>query len=681
MRDGSPTPTEPPPSFEEDELRHLRHVVEAQRRQLQALRVSHGALEVRLQDRDRVDRAWSLTQITNALPMMVAYVDPQQRYQFVNDRYEALWGVPREAIIGRTVGELVGDEAHSRIKGHIEEAMAGEHVEFEVDLPFGDEKRHTLVNYVPYWDEDGEVQGFYVTVTDITHRHHTALALERARKVEARASRAKSDFLANVSHEIRTPLTAILGFADLLAPAIDGDDANRFLATIRRNGRHLLSIVDDVLDLSNIEAGTVEAREERFRLSEVVWDVYESFQIHATDKSIAYRLELPEALPEPIVGDPLRLRQILFNLLNNAFKFTDEGHITLRVDWAPDSSEVTLVVSDSGIGFPAEAAREIFKPFHQHDGSGTRRHQGSGLGLAISARLAQMMGGELEASSTPGEGSTFSVRMPLVAVAGTKLESTARREGRFASPEARRLNGRILIVDDNDDIRELVAVHLRDAGASTLAARGAHEALALVAREPPDMILMDIQMPVMDGLAATRKLRREGYTRPIVALTARALRHDRAECLDAGCDDFLPKPIHFGDLERTVARLLEDAPPSDVLSRPRRVLVVEDDEDNAELLQLGLSSRGMDTRVAHTVREALDAVDEERPDVIVADLNLGARDSGFDILESLSEDMIRPRLVALSGAGELKERALDAGFDAFALKPCSIERLLQLLAG
>ncbi len=617
-----------------------------------------------------------LARITNALPMLVAFVDRDQRYRFVNDRYQEAWNRPREAILGRRIIELVGPEIYAQLEGHVEEALRGVHVEFEIDLPIGGEPRRTLVNYVPYRD-DGEIQGFYVTAADITHRHQTAIALERARQVEARASEAKSHFLANISHEIRTPLTAILGFADLLAPEVQGEDAERFLATIRRNGRHLLSIVDDVLDLSNIEAGNVEARRERFSLSEVVWDVYESFQIHAADKVLTYRLELPETLPEPNIGDPLRIRQVLYNLLNNAFKFTDEGHITLRLEWHEASSEVVLVVDDSGIGFPSEAARQLFKPFHQHDSSGTRRHQGSGLGLAISARLAQMMGGELEASSKLGMGSTFAFRLPLNLALGAEMVSTDRRAGRFSVPETRRIAGTVLVVDDNDDIRELVGVHLRNAGATTLEARSAHQAFAIVDAEAPDLILMDVQMPVMDGLAATRRLRNEGFTRPIVALTARALRQDRQECLSAGCDDFIPKPIHLGDLERTVARLIE-AKPGEVA--PRRVLVVEDDADNAELLQLGLEAKGWEARVAHTVEEALAAVAENRPDVVISDLNLGPSGSGIELARKLASGGEAPRLIALSGAAEMEQPALDGGFDGFALKPCSLQQLLTLVA-
>jgi len=618
-----------------------------------------------------------LARITNALPMMVAYVDRDERYRFVNDRYEEAWNLPRAAILGKRLVDLVGAEVYAQLESYVEEALAGEHVEFEVDLPVGGESRRTLVNYVPYLDE-GTVQGFYVTAADITHRHQTAIALERARQVEARASEAKSQFLANISHEIRTPLTAILGFTDLLASEVKGADAERFLATIRRNGRHLLSIVDDVLDLSSIEAGNMEARRERFSLSEVVWDVFESFQLHAVDKDLTYRLELPRALPEPNIGDPLRIRQVLYNLLNNAFKFTSEGEITLRLEWHEATSEVVLIVADNGIGFPTEAARQLFEPFHQHDSSGTRRHQGSGLGLAISERLAKLLGGELEANSQPGVGSTFTFRLPLNLALGAEMTSTERRHGRVSVPESRRLRGRVMVVDDNDDIRELVAVQLRDAGALTVEARSAREAFSLIEEHAPDLILMDVQMPEMDGLAATRKLRDEGFDRPVVALTARALRQDRKECLEAGCDDFLPKPIHFGDLERTLARLLDIKPGE--ITTPRRALVVEDDEDNAELLKLGLEAKGWQTRVASSVEEALDAVAEDQPDVVISDLNLGPQESGLDLARQLSTADDAPRLIALSGAADMEQRALDGGFDGFALKPCSIQQLLTLVA-
>jgi two-component system, sensor histidine kinase and response regulator len=269
-------------------------------------------------------------------------------------------------------------------------------------------------------------------------------------------------------------------------------------------------------------------------------------------------------------------------------------------------------------------------------------------------------------------------RLPLNLALGAEMTSTGRRHGRVSVPESRRIKGRVLIVDDNDDIRELVAVQLRDAGAVTVEARSAREAFSIVADEAPDLILMDVQMPVLDGLAATRKLREDGFDRPVVALTARALRQDRKECLDAGCDDFLPKPIHFGDLERTIARLLQAKPGE--TTTPRRALVVEDDEDNAELLQLGLEAKGWQTRVAHSVEEALDAVAEDQPDVVISDLNLGPQASGLDLARQLSMSDNSPRLIALSGAADMEQQALDGGFDGFALKPCSIQQLLTLVA-
>jgi len=638
----------------------------------------------RLKDRER-----RLQRLTNALPLLIAYVDRDLRFRFINDKYVDVWGLERDQILGSPLKELWGDDAFAETKPYANDALQGEHVEFEVTLvPMG-EARRWLISFVPFRDGDGDVQGFYSTGLDITHRHQTALALEGARAAEAQASEAKSQFLANVSHEVRTPLTAILGFADLLEGEIEGERAERFLATIHRNGRHLLSIVNDLLDLSNIEAGQVRARSVRYFLVDVIWEVYDSFQIHAADTGVEFHLELPESLPAPNVGDPLRLRQILFNLLTNAFKFTPEGVVRLIVTYETEASEVTLAVTDTGVGFPEEAATRIFEAFQQYEGGGTRRYQGSGLGLAISARLARTLGGELRAESTPDEGSSFELTVPLVNARDASPMSTERRRAPAVNAEGRELHGQVLVVDDNDDVRDLVSVYLRDAGAQVVEAASAAEALERASEMSPDLVFMDVQMPEVDGLEATRRLRARGFEAPIVALTARALRKDREECLAAGCDEYFAKPINVTELMRVAQRLLALAPVSQRTegptsknqpsSLPNHVLIVEDDPDNGELLRLGLVAKGFDARLVASVEDALSEVERQTPEAIISDLNLPGGMSGFDLVAKLRERATKPLTIALSGAAEMKDAALEQGFDHFALKPCSLDDVVRLL--
>jgi len=408
-------------------------------------------------------------------------------------------------------------------------------------------------------DAQGTVLYYEGTVVDITEQKRNA-ELARSKRQAEEANRLKSEFLANMSHEIRTPMTAILGYADLLGDELrENSKAVEWLQVMRRNGNHLLSIINDILDLSKIEAGKMTVERIMSSPTQIVADVASLMRARASEKGLAFSVEYLGAVPEYIRTDPTRLRQILLNLVSNAVKFTPMGgvHLVTRLldDPADPSPRIQFDVVDSGIGLTAEQRDRLFEAFTQADASHTRRFGGTGLGLAISKKLAQLLGGDISVQSMPGDGSTFSVVVETGSLSGVTMiekprEALIGSTGVTTESEATmEVGGRVLLAEDGPDNQQMISLILRKAGCDVTIADNGRKALnmAMEARamgQAFDLILMDMQMPEMDGYAATRELRRQGYTLPVVALTAHAMAGDREKCMAAGCDDFATKPIN-----------------------------------------------------------------------------------------------------------------------------------------
>jgi signal transduction histidine kinase/CheY-like chemotaxis protein len=395
-------------------------------------------------------------------------------------------------------------------------------------------------------------------------------ALEEVEHYRRRAEDSASfqrRFLANMSHEIRTPLTAILGFAEEI---LVGGDLTRIprdrldaIDAIRRNGQHLAAIVDDILDLSKIEAGALVIERVDYSPLAIAEEVVSSLGPRARAKGLVLGLQPDGAVPALLSGDPTRVRQVLFNLVGNALKFTQAGQIQIRVGMSETDGLLEYAVADTGIGMSAEQLQRIFEPFTQGDASTTRNFGGTGLGLTICRRLATLMEGELEVESSPGGGSTFRFCVPVVPAQGIPQGSGTGVQQAEELHEGR-LQGRILLAEDSVDNQRLVCRILEREGAQVEVVGDGHQALMRALEEhrngePYDLILMDLQMPVLDGFEATRSLRKAGYPGPIIALTANALAHDRAEALGGGCDDYLTKPIQRRELVARVARCLSDS--------------------------------------------------------------------------------------------------------------------------
>ena len=424
-----------------------------------------------------------------------------------------------------------------------------------------------------------------------------AVELDAARQESLDANRAKSAFLANMSHEIRTPMAAVIGYADLLLDStLDASERVNHVQTIRRNAEHLLSLVNDILDISKIEAGKMTVEILPTSPNQVVVEVASLMRVRAVEKKLAFDVEYVGAIPETIQTDPTRLRQILLNLVGNAIKFTEKGRVRILVRCdVPESVDprLTVEVSDEGIGMTEPELQKLFSAFTQADASTTRKFGGSGLGLAISKRLVEMIGGRIPVESSPGHGSVFRVAIPTGPLAGVRMIE-GRVEGgivdapaRAARPSANLLAScRVLLAEDGYDNQVLITTFLVKAGAQVkvvengqLAVEEAHAAHA--AGTPYDVILMDMQMPVLDGYSATSKLRMTGYRGPIVAITAHAMAGDRERCEGAGCDDYLSKPIDRAKLTAIVAGFVERNQPSG----EHLVSTLADDDDMVGLVR------------------------------------------------------------------------------------------------
>lgn len=420
----------------------------------------------------------------------------------------------------------------------------------------------------------GQGRRVLLALTNITQRKaaeeelkRSAEALAAAKEAAEQANRAKSAFLANMSHEIRSPMSAILGFAEVLAGTLSDPVQLDAVGAIQRNGRYLLQLINDILDLSKVEAGKMTIAKEPVKTSELIGDVMALMRAPASGKNLALSARASGDFPETIQTDPIRLRQILINLLANAIKFTEVGEVTLTVGMRAERDgppRLVFEVRDTGIGMTAEQTARLFRPFSQGDESTARRFGGTGLGLAISKRLAGLLGGDISVQSEPGKGSCFTVTIDPGPLDGVPLlrslaEGVSARQAAGQSKKeplpALPAGCRILLAEDGPDNQRLFSFLLRKAGADVTIAENGRIACECILGQGPradrpgnaagnafDLILMDMQMPEMDGYEAVRRLREAGVTVPIVALTAHAMPEDRERCQAVGCDDYLSKP-------------------------------------------------------------------------------------------------------------------------------------------
>ncbi len=425
--------------------------------------------------------------------------------------------------------------------------------------------RWHLSRAMPIYDERGHVMRWLGSNTDITERMEMERVLRQAKETAEAANVAKSRFLANISHELRTPMNAILGMIELALPKQADATARDFLDTARESADLLLVLLNDLLDSAKIESGNLELEAAPMSLHRILDQVTRVLSVRASEKGLAFYCRIPEDLPDAVTGDKVRLRQVLLNLAGNAIKFTQRGEVVVSarvLSLAGEEAHLEFAVRDTGIGIPAGDLERIFKPFAQADASTARRFGGTGLGLSISASLVAMMGGRIWAESEPGQGSTF-----YFTIGATLAKEAPAEQASQTIPGAPAAALRILLVEDNPANQKLAAYILQERGHSVEVAGDGEQALRSINENPYDVVLMDVQMPGMDGLETTAQMRsRENGIRrvPIIAMTARATVGDRDRCLAMGMDGYLSKPIErprddFLDQESRCRRCPEKA--------------------------------------------------------------------------------------------------------------------------
>ena len=500
-------------------------------------------------------------------------INNQGRIALANSSFSAFVGKSPESLLGVSASKLKwltgGDGPWVP---PWQAALQQEKPQANVMLQMRDQQgavRTFMVNCSPVLGNGGTYRGVLASFDDVTLLEEKKKELHIAKEAAESANQAKSDFLANMSHEIRTPMNAVLGFTDVLrrGMAASVEQQDRYLDTIHANGTHLLGLINDILDLSKVEAGHLELESTETPIHKLAFEVVEVLGVKAREKGITLNYESAGKVPEQILSDPTRLRQILTNLIGNSIKFTSQGGVRVVSRVVRNRSQQVLVIDviDTGIGMKPETLGRLFNAFVQADSSTTRKFGGTGLGLAISRKFAQAMEGDITVTSELGQGTTFTVMVPLLLAHDARwIDSEAagqefrkNRASRGIDPSQLRLKAaRVLVVDDGEPNRELIQLVLRRAGLTVDEAENGQEAILAIQKVSYDVVLMDMQMPVKDGYTATTELRQLGHTMPVIALTGHAMKGDEDKCRAAGCTGYLTKPVNIDELLQTISAIV-----------------------------------------------------------------------------------------------------------------------------
>ena len=532
------------------------------------------------------ERTAYLNALIETSPLGIVTCDSLGLVRVCNSAFEKLFGYAKDEVVGAELNSLILPPQFKREFEEFEERRkAGGIVQAITERR---RKNGTLVPvelYAISLRVGGETVGNLVLYNDVTERKKSEDALKNAKEAAEIANRSKSEFLANMSHEIRTPMNGIIGMTQLALESDLNPEVREYLEMVSSSADALLSLLNEILDFSKIEAGKMELESEPFALRECLGQTLKTLSHSARRKNLELKWTVAHDVPDWLIGDCGRLRQILFNLAGNAIKFTEKGRVAVSVDLqncSTDSADLRFNVRDTGIGIASEKQKLIFEVFTQADASTTRKYGGTGLGLAISQRLVALMGGELQVESKVGEGSNFHfavrLRLPSMDIIPPQQNPVQRKAApppmdvptesqmlvmaRSANTRNHR-SLRILLVEDNDVNRRLAAKLLEKKGHSIAIACNGREALEALERETVDLILMDTQMPEMDGLEAIRRIREKekhsGEHLPIISVTARAMRGDRESCLQAGADGYISKPLHASELFDAIDRCCPNA--------------------------------------------------------------------------------------------------------------------------
>lgn len=495
--------------------------------------------------------------ITNVMPNLVGYLDRDARFLFANEACRNWLAPSKASIVGYKLGLLLEPHLYADLVPHIKNVLSGVTTTFERNGIRDNKSFSFLVTFAPEFDENKHVNRFILVATDIQDQKRIENELKIAKENADIANSAKSAFLANMSHEIRTPLGAVLGFSDLIVSSeMSPAERQKSVEAIKRNGMLLSNIINDILDLSKVEANKLDIEQIQIPLDEVISDISTLLNLEAAQKGVRFQIIQEGDLPYSIKTDPLRLRQILLNIVGNAIKFTDKGSVEVAIKQTLPN-RIVFVVKDTGRGIAPEHISKLFAPFSQADASTTRKYGGTGLGLILSKKLAQALSGDVVLTeSTLGIGSTFTITIDheTPKQSDQVKDSNEVEAAAHATTSNSLLNHNILLVDDSPDNQVLVGRFLEMAGATVHTAKNGREGVDLAQKGDYDLILMDLQMPEMDGYQALKLLKDSGYSKPIIALTAHAMQEERRRCLESGFIEHLSKPIDRHVLIRAVVQ-------------------------------------------------------------------------------------------------------------------------------
>ena len=662
-----------------------------------ALKSAHDALEARVQERTRELRESEmvLRSFYDSIPLMMGVVERDRHGSVVhisdNAASAAFYGLTAALMRGRRPAEIGFPEAHRRLwEERYEEAeRTGSPVRFEYahDAKDGGRWLSATICRIPQ-DADGPARFCYV-VEDATERRRSEIERQKAKEAAETASRAKSEFLANMSHEIRTPLNGVIGMTELLRESDLTSEQRDYLEMVHTSGESLLAVINDILDFSKIEAGRLDLDPIEFRLRDSLGETMKGLALRAQSKGLELACHVTPDVPDALIGDPSRLRQVLMNLVGNAVKFTERGEVVVRVTRAlgwEGGVELDFAVVDTGIGIAAEKQERIFEAFTQADGSTTRKYGGTGLGLTISTKLVEMMGGRLTVESEPGRGSVFRFRVRLGLQAGHQL---------LLPPDAAiSLAGvRVLIIDDNRTNQWILEEMLDNWGLRPTAVGGGAAGLVAAAEarragDPYRVILLDGTMPGMDGFETAARLRAEGPEGggTILLLTSAGRRGDAARCRELGIAGYITKPVNQSDMLDALMTVMgegRDASPRQPLitrhsireeRRRLRILLAEDNEVNRRVAVGLLEKRGYEVLVATNGREALEVLDRGTVDAVLMDVQMpemGGLEATAVIRASERARGGHLPIIAMTAhamKGD-RERCLDGGMDDYVSKP------------